>query len=115
MSVPDLVSQLYENVYQTPHAELVVQVYENIGTGLPPQEIPGTGVLPPPCHIPHKNWATGEEAENYFNVERWSHLMATVPYTSASTLPFRLHVPFKGWANDPEFQNYTTMERWALG
>src|SRR5215471_7529708 len=90
--------------------DLVAQIYENVGTGLPPQEIPGQLVLPPPCHIPHKNWATEQEAEDYFNIERWAFRLHSQPFPVTGLL----HIPYKNWANDQEANNYDVMERWAL-
>jgi len=109
-SVPDLVIQVYDNVGPLPSPALVAQVYENVGTGLPPEELAGELVYPPPCHIPHKNWASAQEAENYFHIERWSYVM----HSEKFPVQLRLHLPYKNWADEQEATNYFVMERWAL-
>jgi|SRR5262245_50720031 len=109
-SVPDLASQVYENVSQASVPGLVAQVYENVGTGLPPEELGGELIYPPPCHIPHKNWDDNDEAENYYHIERWSYRMATEKYPVNGLI----HLPHKNWSNDDlEAQNYYVFERWA--
>ena len=92
-----------------PSPNLQQQIYLNVGTGLPPQEIPTTAVAPPLCHIPHKNWSTLPEAENYAAVERWARVM----HDGTFVVGFHLHIPHKEWATPPEVDNYREIERWA--
>lgn len=88
---------------------LVAQIYENVGTGFPPQELVAL-VVPPLCHVPHKNWATADEEQNYLAVERWARVL----HDGRFPVGFRLHIPHKQWDDPAEQGNYLAIERWAL-
>jgi hypothetical protein len=90
---------------------MVSQIYGNVGTGLPPEVLATTGAYPIPCHVPHKDWADDNEAQNYYAIERWSYRMATELFPVQGLL----HLPFKSWSGDTsEAQNYYVLERWAM-
>lgn len=107
---PDLHEQIYANIDAVPTPSLIAQIYCNVGTGFG-QVIEGEPFYPPPLHIPHKEWATAEEARNYYTIERWSYVLSTDHFPS----PFHLHIPYTSWAdNNQERANYSAIERWAL-
>ncbi len=57
--------------------------------------------------IPHKDWSSPEELENYLEIERW----ANEPVNG-----FRypdLLIPHKEWASPFERENYYAIERWV--
>jgi hypothetical protein len=109
-SVPDLADQVYANVQSVSSSALAAQIYINVGTGFPPEVLGGVPVTPPPCHVPHKNWASYQEAENYHAIERWSFIMHDHPFP----VPFHLHIPYPNWGDRDEQANYLAIERWAL-
>jgi hypothetical protein len=107
----DSLTHVYGNVYTLPFPVALAHVYGNVGTGLPPQRQAFSYVIPPPAHIPHKNWASYEEERNYTAIERWSHILHLFHHPA----PLKLHIPYRNWAAPQEEANYLAIERWALG
>lgn len=76
-----------------------------------------------PLIFPYKGWATPEEAENYFAMERWVYIAvpASLGQTKVGFTRYDLHIPHKEWAVEKygddgmlEKENYLAIERWAF-
>lgn len=91
-------------------------------------------VIGTPLHIPHKDWSTQLEAQNYHEIERWSRDTTQhfyIPHKETledsreldnylaierwvrDGMTYQLHIPHKDWATPNERENYLSIERWA--
>lgn len=65
-------------------------------------------------HVPHKDWNSDLERENYLSIERWAsnYLRRYVSLRSTRSTP--LNIPHKDYSGSQlELENYETIENWV--